>query len=44
MADFEAWQEVQEEVYRYAVLPMSGQVLVRTVLYEYLATEVAWSY
>ena len=37
------WLDVQNGVYRYAVSSMSGHVLVRTVLYEYLATEVMWS-
>ena len=40
----EVWQEVQEGVYRYAVSPLPEGVLVRSVLYEYLATEVRWRY
>ena len=40
----DGWQDVQDDVYRYVVIPMSGQVIVRTVIYEYLATEVTWSY
>ena len=39
---FDSWQDVQHGVYRYAVSVTAGQVLVRTVLYEYLATEVVW--
>ncbi|MYC30723.1 MAG: hypothetical protein F4X65_11645 [Chloroflexi bacterium] len=38
----DGWQDVQDAVYRYAVVPLHGQVLVKTVIYEYLATEVAW--
>ena len=41
---FEVWQDVQEDVYRYAVIPESDKIFVRTVIYEYLATEVAWNY
>ena len=40
----DGWQDVQDGVYRYAVIPTSGQVIVRTVIYEYLATEVTWMY
>ena len=40
----DGWQDVQEGVYRYAVIPTAGQVLVRSVAYEYLATEVLWEY
>lgn len=36
-----AWVIVQEGVYRYAVA-QAGIMLVRTVLFEYLATEVYW--
>ena len=36
-----AWIIVQEGVYRYAVA-QAGLMLVRTVLFEYLATEVYW--
>ena len=36
------WIEVQPSVYRYAVAQESGGVLVRIVLREYLAAEVAW--
>ena len=38
----DGWQDVQDGVYRYAVVPLPGQMLVKTVIYEYLATEVAW--
>lgn len=38
---FKSWVVVQDEVYRYAIVQQGG-VLVRTVLYEYLATEVYW--
>ena len=38
----DGWQDVQDAVYRYAVVPLPGQVLVKTVIYEYLATAVAW--
>ena len=38
----DGWQDVQDGVYRYAVVPLPGQVLVKTVIYEYLATEVVW--
>lgn len=36
------WIVVQEGVYRYAVDQSSDWVLVRTVIRDYLATEVAW--
>ena len=39
---FDGWQYVQDGVYRYAVALTAGRILVRTVLYEYLATEVCW--
>jgi hypothetical protein len=35
------WVMVQDDVYRYAVTVVGGLV-VRSVLYEYLATEVSW--
>ena len=38
----DGWQDVQDGVYRYAVVPLPGQVLVKTVIYEYMATEVVW--
>lgn len=38
----DGWQDVQNGVYRYAVVPLPGQVLVKTMIYEYLAIEVAW--
>jgi hypothetical protein len=37
-----SWIAVQDSVYRYAVLQADGGILVRTVIYEYLATEVFW--
>ena len=40
----ESWQDVQDGVYRYAVSAVEGCVLVRTVIHEYLATEVTWSH
>jgi len=40
--DFEkGWVIVQDGIYRYAVC-QTGGVLVRTVLFEYLATEIYW--
>ncbi len=39
---FDSWQDVQDEVYRYAVAQASGGILVRMVLREYLAAEVVW--
>jgi hypothetical protein len=36
-----SWVTVQRGVYRYAVC-QAGTMLVRTVLAEYLATEVFW--
>ncbi len=36
------WVVVQEGVYRYGVVPCGGGTLVRTVISEYLATEVLW--
>ena len=35
------WVIVQDGVYRYAV-SQTGGVLVRSILYDYLATEVFW--
>jgi hypothetical protein len=37
----DGWVIVQDGVYRYAVV-QAGVILVRTVLFEYLATEVYW--
>ena len=37
----DGWVIVQEDVYRYAVM-WDGGITVRTVLYDYLATEVRW--
>lgn len=39
----DGWVEVQEGVYRYAVAQGSDELLVRTVIREYLATEVYWN-
>ena len=39
----DGWVEVQEGVYRYAVVQGPDGLLVRTVIREYLATEVHWS-
>ena len=39
---FGGWVEVQRDVYRYAVMQTPEQILVRTVLRDYLATEVSW--
>ena len=36
------WVVVQDDVYRYSVDQCDG-ILVRSVLFEYLATEVYWS-
>lgn len=38
----DAWVVVQEGVYRYAVA-QHGVMLVRSVVWEYLATEVYWT-
>lgn len=38
----DGWVEVQEGVYRYAVAQDPSEVLVRTLIRGYLATEVAW--
>ena len=40
----DGWLEVQDDVYRYTVVQMPGQVLVRSVIFEYLATEATWKY
>ena len=37
------WVMVQRGVYRYMVVQRPGEVLVRSVIREYLATEVSWS-
>ena len=39
-----SWVIVQNDVYRYAVVNEGGGLLVRSVIEEYLATEVYWSY
>ena len=39
----DGWVVVQPDVYRFAVMD-NGQFVVRTVIREYLATEVAWRY
>ena len=38
----DGWVDVQEGVYRYAVARGPDELLVRTVIREYLATEVYW--
>jgi hypothetical protein len=35
------WVIAQEDVYRYAIIP-EGRLTVRSVMHEYLATEVLW--
>lgn len=40
---FNGWVQVQDGVYRYCVM-QEGQMLVRSVLFEYLASEVYWDY
>ena len=43
MGDLEqGWVTVQEGVYRYMVVQRPGETLVRSVIREYLATEVSW--
>ena len=37
------WVTVKEGVYRYMVFQQPGETLVRSVIREYLATEVSWS-
>ena len=36
------WVEVQDGVYRYAIVQGSDELLVRTLIRDYLATEVTW--
>ena len=36
------WIEVQEGVYRYTVIQNPSELIVRTLIRDYLATEVAW--
>ena len=38
----DGWVEVQNGVYRYTVIQLPGETLVRSVIREYLATEVSW--
>jgi hypothetical protein len=38
-----AWVVVQNGSYRFAVTQAGGGLLVRSIIYEYLATEVRWS-
>ena len=38
------WVNVQHGVYRYAIVQGSDKLLVRTLIRDYLATEVAWNY
>ena len=37
------WVVVQRGIYRYMAVQRPGEVLVRSVIREYLATEVSWS-
>ena len=37
------WVTVQEGVYRYMVVQLFGGTVVRSVIREYMATEVLWS-
>ena len=39
----ESWVVVQDGVYQYGVVAQSSEILVRSILFEYLATEVYWS-
>ena len=39
----DGWVEVQEGVYRYAIAEGSDELLVRTLIGDYLATEVSWN-
>lgn len=39
-----SWLILQDDVYRYAVVDKGEGLLVRSVLHEYLATQVYWSY
>ena len=39
----QGWVTVQKDVYRYRVVQRPGETLVRSVIHEYLATEVSWS-
>ena len=36
------WVVVQDGIYRYGVTQATGEILVRAVISEYLATEVRW--
>lgn len=38
---WDGWVIAQDDVYRYAVVP-EGRLMVRSVIHEYLATEVRW--
>ena len=38
----DGWAEVQNGVYRYTVIQLPRETLVRSVIREYLATEVSW--
>jgi len=39
----DGWIEVQPDVYRYTVMHYAGVVTVRTLIRNYLATEVIWA-
>ena len=38
----DGWIEVQEGVYRYAVIQDSTELVVRSLIRDYLATDVVW--
>lgn len=40
---WDSWVIVQDDVYRFAILPYKSGLIVRSVLFEYMATEVVWS-
>ena len=39
----DGWIEIQPDVYRYTVMHYGGVVIVRTLIRDYLATEVIWA-
>ena len=39
----DGWVEVQPDVYRYAVMQNMDEMTVRTLIRDYLATEVVWT-
>ena len=40
----DGWIEVQEGVYRYAIIEDPNELVVRSLIRDYLATEVAWEF